>query len=429
MSTLHPGYFTDGLDADPALAAAIRGELHRQNAGIELIASENIVSRLVLEAQGSVLTNKTVEGLPYGRYYGGAEFADAIEALAVERARAVFGCAFANVQPHSGSNANAGVFLGLLKLGDTILAMDTAAGGHISHGHPATLTGRDYTIVRYGVNRDSERIDLDAVRELALRHRPRIIVAGGSAYPRAIDFAGLRAVADAVDALLMVDMAHFAGLVATGLHPHPFPHAHVVTTTTYKSLRGARGGMVLWNDESLSGRINGGIFPGVQGSVMLHAVAGKAACLGEALRPEFRAYNAAVVENARALAETLAAAGLRIVSGGTDTGLMLVDLSSRGVTGDVAAKALEAAGLAVNKNMIPFDPRPPEAPSGLRLSANAGTARGFGADAFRAIGGWIDRVVRAPGDDATLAAVRAEVEALTARHPIYGPPAAGISRP
>ncbi|MFT0862343.1 serine hydroxymethyltransferase [Ancylobacter sp. G4_0304] len=420
MSTLHDGYFSLGLDADPELATSIRGELARQQDGIELIASENLVSRLVLEAQGSVLTNKTVEGQPYARYYGGAEFADAIEALAVKRACELFGCRFANVQPHSGSNANAGVFLGLLEIGDTILSMDTAAGGHISHGHPATLTGRDYRIVRYGVSRESERVELDEVRALAVANRPRMIVAGGSAYARALDFAGLRAIADEVGALLMVDMAHFAGLVATGLYPHPFPHAHVVTSTTYKSLRGARGGFVLWNDESLSDRINYGIFPGVQGSVMMHIVAAKAACFGEALRPEFAAYNAAVLENARAMAGTLVAAGVRLVAGGTDCGLMLADLNPLGVTGDIAAKALEKAGMAVNKNQIPFDIRPPEAPSGLRLSANAGTARGFGAAEFETVGGWIAQVLKAPSDAALLARLREEVRALCARFPIYG---------
>jgi len=419
MSRLHDGYFTTGLDADPDLARAISGELRRQQDGIELIASENIVSRLVLEAQGSVMTNKTVEGLPYHRYYGGAEFADAVETLAVERACRLFGCRFANAQPHSGSNANAGVLLGLLELGDTIVSMNIAAGGHISHGHPATLTGRDYRIVSYGVSRDTERIDLDEIRDLVRGSRPRLIIAGGSAYPRAIEFRALRAIADEVGAYLMVDMAHFAGLVATGLHPNPFPHAHVVTTTTYKSLRGARGGLVLWNDEALSNKINYGIFPGVQGSVMLHIVAGKAACLGEALRPEFTAYNQAVLDNARALAATLGEAGLRIVSGGTDTGLMLVDLASRGVSGDVAAKALEQAGLAVNKNQIPFDPRPPEAPSGLRLSANAGSARGFGAAEFRLIGGWIDRILADPSDRRAISSCREEVLSLCRRYPIY----------
>ncbi|MBS7538002.1 serine hydroxymethyltransferase [Ancylobacter lacus] len=419
MSTLHHGYFTAGLDADPELAAAIRGEESRQADGIELIASENIVSRLVLEAQGSVLTNKTVEGPAYARYYGGAEFADAIEALAIERARRLFGARFANVQPHSGSNANAGVFLGLLKLGDTVLSMNVAAGGHISHGHPATLTGRDYSIIRYGVNRETERLDLDEIRDLAREHAPRMIVAGGSAYFRAMDFAALRAIADEVGAYLMVDMAHFAGLVATGLYPDPVPHAHVVTTTTYKSLRGARGGLVLWNDPALSDRINYGIFPGVQGSVMLHAVAGKAACLGEALRPEFRAYNEAVLANARALAQALGAQNVRIVSGGTDMGLMLVDLTPRGLTGEIVAKALEHAGLAVNKNQIPFDPRPPEAPSGLRLSSNAGTTRGFGTAEFATIAGWIERVMQAPQDAATLAEVKDEVVALCRAFPIY----------
>ena len=411
--------FTAGLSSDPELAAAIAGELRRQQDCIELIASENIVSRLVLEAQGSILTNKTVEGLPYARYYGGAEYADLVEALAVERAKTLFNCRFANVQPHSGSNANAGVFLGLLKLGDTILSMNVAAGGHISHGHPATLTGRDYRIVSYGVSRETERIDLDEVRDLARRERPRMIIAGGSAYPRAIDFAEMRVIADEVGAYFLVDMAHFAGLVATGVYPDPLPHAHVVTTTTYKSLRGARGGMVLWNDENLSNRINAGIFPGVQGSVLMHAVAGKAACLGEALRPEFTAYNRAVIDNARALARALADEGLRIVAGGTDMGLMLVDLSARDLTGDVAAKALERAGLAVNKNVIPFDTRPPEAPSGLRLSSNAGTTRGFGVGAFETIAGWIDRVLKNSQDDALIESVRNDVAALCAKHPIY----------
>ncbi|KQT83516.1 serine hydroxymethyltransferase [Aurantimonas sp. Leaf443] len=419
MYEVEKGYFSVGLEGDPALAAAISGELARQRDGIELIASENLVSRRVLAAQGSVLTNKTVEGLPYRRYYGGADYADAIEALAVERACRLFGCRFANVQPHSGSNANAGVFLGLLKLGDTILSMDVAAGGHISHGHPATLTGRDYRIVRYGVSRRTERLDLDEIASLAREHRPKMIVAGGSAYPRAIDFEALRRIADEVGALLMVDMAHFAGLVATGLHPHPFPHAHVVTTTTYKSLRGARGGLVLWNDESLSDRINHGIFPGVQGSVMMHVVAGKAASLGEALEPGFGAYNQAVVENARSLAEGLAGRGLRLVSGGTDCGLMLVDLTPKGTDGGTVAKALEAAGLAVNKNQIPFDPKPPEAPSGLRLSSNAGTARGFGKAEFETIAGWIAAVVEAPGETAGLARIATEVREMCAGFPIY----------
>ncbi len=419
MSHLHDGYFSLGLDADPELARSIRGEQRRQQEGIELIASENIVSRLVLEAQGSILTNKTVEGAPFARYYGGAQFADEIESLAVERATRLFGCRFANVQPHSGSNANAGVFLGLLQLGDVLLSMNVAAGGHISHGHKATLTGRDYEIVTYGVRHDTERIDLDEVRDLALKRRPKMIVAGGSAYPRVIDFAAFRAIADEVGALLLVDMAHFAGLVAARLHPDPFPHAHVVTTTTYKSLRGARGGLVLWNDPALSSSINAGIFPGVQGSVMLHAVAGKAACLGEALRQEFAGYSQSVLDGARALAETLAEGGLRIVTGGTDSGLMLVDLSAKRVTGDLAAKALERAGLAVNKNLIPFDPHPPEAPSGLRLSSNAGAARGFSEQEFRQIGLWILRVLAEPANECDIDAIREDVRGLCAHHPIY----------
>ena len=419
MSRLHDGYFSLGLDADPELARSIRGEQRRQQEGIELIASENIVSRLVLEAQGSIFTNKTVEGAPFARYYGGAQFADEIEALAVERATRLFGCRFANLQPHSGSNANAGVFFGLLKLGDVLLSMNVAAGGHISHGHKATLAGRDYEIVHYGVRRDTERIDLDEVRDLALKRRPKMIVAGGSAYPRVIDFAAFRAIADEVGALFLVDMAHFAGLVAARLHPDPLPHAHIVTTTTYKSLRGARGGLVLWNDPALSSSIDAGIFPGVQGSVMLHAVAGKAACFGEALRPEFKIYGQSVLDGARALARTLAEGGLRIVTGGTDLGLMLADLSVKRMTGELAAKALERAGLAVNKNLIPFDPHPPEAPSGLRLSSNAGAARGFSEDEFRQIGRWILRVLAAPANERGIDAIREEIRALCARHPIY----------
>ena len=419
-----PSVLSNPLSSDPELEAAIGGELERQRDQIELIASENIVSPAVLAAQGSVLTNKTVEGLPGARYYGGAEFADRVEQLAIDRACKLFGCRFANVQPHSGSNANAAVFFALLKPGDTILSMDTASGGHISHGHPATLTGRIYSIIRYGVSRSDERIDLAEVEELARRYGPNLITVGGSAYPRIIDFAGFRRIADAVGARLMVDMAHFAGLVAAELYPTPFPAADVVTTTTYKSLRGARGGIVLWNDAELSKRINAGVFPGVQGSVLLHGVAGKAACLGEALQPEFRDYNKRVLENAQALAATVADGGLRLVAGGTDTGLMLVDLRSRGVSGDAASKALEEAGIACNKNMIPFDPEPAEIASGLRLSSNAGTARGFGAAEFRQIGRWIlaviDGLARSGNDGAEVAQrVRGEVSALARRFPIY----------
>ena len=415
----HEGYFSSGLEADPELAAAIDGELHRQRGCIELIASENLVSRLVLAAQGSVLTNKTVEGAPYHRYYGGAQYADAIEALALERACQLFGCRFANVQPHSGSNANAAVMLGLLELNDPILSMNILAGGHISHGHPATLTGRDYKITHYGVHPTSECVDLDEVRDAALRCHPRLIIAGGSAYSRCLDFVALRAIADEVGSFLMVDMAHFAGLVASGLYPDPFPHAHVVTTTTYKSLRGARGGLILWNDPALSRRLNQGVFPGVQGSVMLHAIAGKAACLGEAARPEFAQYSAQACQNACALAQTLIEHGARIVSGGTDTTLMLVDLRSFKITGEAAAKALEEAGLAVNKNLIPFDPCPPETPSGVRLSSNAGTARGFGIGEFQSIGRWIARVLQTGGAAAEIKNIRAQTQALCAAFPIY----------
>jgi glycine hydroxymethyltransferase len=423
--TLHDGYFTAGLhQSDAELAAALGGELARQRDQIELIASENIVSRAVLAAQGSVMTNKTVEGYPGARYYGGAEFADAVESLAIERACRLFGCRFANLQPHSGSNANAAVYLALLKPGGTILSMELGAGGHISHGHPATVTGRVYNIVSYGVRRDDERIDYEQAAALAHAQRPGLIIAGGSSYPREIDFARFRAIADEVGARFMVDMAHFAGLVASGHHAHPFPHAHVVTTTTYKSLRGARGGMILWNDEALTKKLNNAVFPGVQGSVILHAVAGKAACLGEALRPEFRAWNQAVRDNARALAGELSAAGLRLVTGGTDSGLMLVDLGPRGLTGQPASEALEAAGLTCNKNVIPFDPEPPEIASGLRLSSNAGTTRGFDADEFRQIGRWIARVLdslaKEPGNGGTVqAGIRAEVATLCRRFPIY----------
>ena len=418
---LHDGYFTAGLENDPEVAGAIAAEYARQASEIELIASENLVSRAVLAAQGSILTNKTVEGLPGARYYGGAAYADRLESLAVERACRLFGARFADVQPHSGSNANAGVFQGLLKKGDTILAMDTAAGGHISHGHPATSTGRHYAIVRYGVDPQSELVDMAVVEELAQRHRPALLLTGGSAYPRRLDFDAFRRIADAVGAKLMVDMAHVAGLVATGLYPDPLPAADVVTTTTYKSLRGARGGLALWNEASLSARIHAGIFPGVQGSVMLHAVAGKAVCLGEALRPEFSAWNEAVLANARTLAQALSDGGLRLVSGGTDCGLMLVDLRPKGVTGQAASAALEAAGIACNKNQLPFDPQPAEIASGLRLSSNAGTTRGFGPREFEMIAGWVLDLVAAVarGDEGLPGRLRPEVAALCHRFPIY----------
>ncbi len=425
QSEPHAGYFTAGLaEADAEAWQAISGELARQQDQIELIASENLVSRAVLEAQGSVLCNKTVEGYPGARYYGGADYADAIERLGIARACRLFGCSYANLQPHSGSNANQAVYMALLKPGDTILSMDLAAGGHLSHGHPANQTSRLYRIVTYGVRREDELIDMDHFSALAAEHRPRLIIAGGSAYPRIIDFAAMRAIADEVGARFLVDMAHFAGLVAAGLHPGPFPHAHVVTTTTYKSLRGARGGLVLADDAKLGKKLDAGVFPGVQGSVMLHAVAGKAVCLGEALRPEFRGYNEAVLANAQALAASLVEQGFRLVSGGTDTGLMLVDLTPKGLRGQRASESLEAAGLTCNKNTIPFDPNPPEDPSGLRLSSNAGTARGFGVEDFAEIGRWIGAVLEGlaavPHDNGDVEArVREQVGALCRRYPIY----------
>jgi len=422
----HPGYFTAPLDeADPEVDCAIRGELARQRGQIELIASENLVSRAVLEAQGSVLTNKTVEGYPGRRYYGGAEFADALESLARERAMRLFGCGYANVQPHSGSQANQIVYLALIQPGDTILSMDLAAGGHLSHGAPPNQSGKWFDVARYGVRRQDGRIDMDRVFDLARRRRPKIVIAGGSAYPREIDFAAFRRAADEAGATLLVDMAHIAGLVAGGAHPSPFPHAQIVTTTTYKSLRGARGGIVLADDEETGKRLDSATFPGVQGSPLLHAIAAKAVCLGEALRPEFAAYARRAVENAQAMAEALAARGVTLVTGGTDTTLLLVDLRPQGMTGAAAMAALENAGLTCNKNAVPFDPEKPTVTSGLRFSSNAGTTRGFDAPAFRRIGGWIADVLEslqaAPdGNAAVERAVRAEVETLCADFPIYG---------
>ncbi len=422
---LHQGYFTASLaEADPEISAAIERENARQSEGIELIASENLVSRAVLDAQGSVMTNKTVEGYPGARYYGGAEPADEIERLGIERACRLFGCEYANLQPHSGSNANQAVYLALLKPGDSILSMNLQAGGHISHGHPATLTGKTYRIIPYGLSADDERIDYEEVERLALEHRPRLIVAGASSYPRRIDFARFREIADKVDAFILVDMAHVAGLVACRLFPNPFPHAHVVTTTTYKSLRGARGGLILTNDRRLAKKIDTAVFPGVQGSVLLHAVAGKAVALGEALKPEFRRYNQAVLDNAQALADALRAGGLRLVTGGSDCGMLLVDLRSKGLTGQASCESLEAAGLTCNKNVIPGDPEPPEVASGLRLSSNAGTARGFGVEEFAQVGKWITRVldglVATPVDNTKVeCVVHAEVAGLCRQFPIY----------
>jgi len=409
---------------DPELLEAIRGELRRQRDQIELIASENIVSRAVLEAQGSVLTNKYAEGYPGRRYYGGCEYVDVVEQLAIDRACKLFDCAFANVQPHSGAQANQAVFMALLQPGDTVLGMSLAAGGHLTHGAPPNMSGKWFKAVPYGVRRDDARIDYDEVARLAEEHRPKLIVAGGSAYPRIIDFARFRAIADSVGAYLMVDMAHFAGLVAGGVHPSPLPHAHVVTTTTHKTLRGPRGGMILSNDPELGKKINAAVFPGLQGGPLMHVIAAKAVTLGEALRPEFRDYARAVVENARTLASTLAAQGLDIVSGGTDTHLMLVDLRPKRLTGRMAEQSLDRAGITCNKNGIPFDPEKPTVTSGIRLGSPAGTSRGFGVNEFRQIGELIgevlDGLVANPEDNGQVErAVRAKVLDLCRRFPIY----------
>ena len=419
-------FFSDPLAAaDPEVGAAVGHELARQQSQIELIASENIVSRAVLEAQGSILTNKYAEGYPGRRYYGGCEFADLAESLAIDRAKRLFDCAFANVQPHSGAQANQAVFLALLTPGDTILGMSLAAGGHLTHGARPNLSGKWFDAVSYGVRREDARIDLDEVERLARTHRPKLIIAGGSAYSRIIDFARFRAIADEVGAYLMVDMAHFAGLVAGGVHPSPLPHAHVVTTTTHKTLRGPRGGLILAADEEIGRRINAAVFPGLQGGPLMHAIAAKAVALGEALRPAFATYAAAVVENAHILAGALAQAGLAIVSGGTDTHLMLVDLRPLGLTGRDAELCLEQAGITCNKNGIPFDPEKPTVTSGIRLGSPAATTRGFGADEFRAVGRLIVEVLRAQArgrDDngAAEARVREEVRELCRRFPIYG---------
>jgi glycine hydroxymethyltransferase len=410
--------------SDPEVAAAISGELSRQQSQVELIASENIVSNAVLQAQGSVLTNKYAEGYPGRRYYGGCEFVDIAEQLAVDRAKRLFGCAFANVQPHSGAQANQAVFLALLSPGDTILGMSLAAGGHLTHGARPNLSGKWFSAVAYGVRRDDGRIDFDEVARLARDHHPKLIIAGGSAYSRIIDFARFRAIADEIGAHLMVDMAHLAGLVAGGVHPSPLPYAHVVTTTTHKTLRGPRGGMILSIDEDLGRRINAAVFPGLQGGPLMHVIAAKAVALGEALQPAFARYAAAVVDNARVLAETLAQAGLAIVSGGTDTHLLLVDLRPLGLTGRDAELSLERAGITCNKNGVPFDPERPTVTSGIRLGSPAATSRGFGVAEFRAIGRMIVEVLRGLADrrgdnGAAEVRVREEVRALCAQFPIY----------
>jgi glycine hydroxymethyltransferase len=420
------GFFTGGVGrADPDVAAAIAAELDRQQSQIELIASENIVSRAVLEAQGSVFTNKYAEGYPGRRYYQGCAPSDTVETLAIERAKRLFGCGFANVQPHSGAQANGAVMLALTRPGDTIMGMSLDAGGHLTHGAPPALSGKWYNAVQYGVRREDHRIDFDEVERLALEHRPRLIIAGGSAYPRHIDFAAFRTIADKVGALFLVDMAHFAGLVAAGEHPTPFGHAHVVTTTTHKTLRGPRGGMILTDDEAIAKKINSAVFPGLQGGPLMHVIAAKAVAFGEALQPEFKAYAKAVIANARALAGRLKERGADLVAGGTDTHLALVDLRPLGITGKDADEALERSGITCNKNGVPFDPLPPMKTSGIRVGSPAGTTRGFGIAEFRDIADMIADVLEGLRDNGLEAnagvegEVRARVRALCARFPIY----------
>ncbi len=410
---------------DPELAKSIQNELVRQQHNIELIASENIVSRAVLEAQGSVLTNKYAEGYSGRRYYGGCEFVDVAETLAIERVTKLFNCGYANVQPHSGAQANGAVLLALLAPGDTILGMSLDAGGHLTHGAAPSLSGKWFNAVQYGVKENGALIDYGQVEALALEHEPKLIIAGGSAYPRVIDFAKFREIADKVGAYLHVDMAHFAGLVAAGVHPSPFPHAHVATSTTHKTLRGPRGGIIMTEDEALAKKFNSAIFPGLQGGPLMHAIAGKAAAFGEALRPEFKDYAAKVVENAKVLAETLADEGYQMVSGGTDTHLMLVDLRAKGLTGKAAEASLERAHMTCNKNGVPNDPQKPAITSGVRLGTPAGTTRGLGAAEFREIGHLIAEVLNGlaangeEGNGAVEAAVGNKVVALCRRFPIY----------
>jgi glycine hydroxymethyltransferase len=418
--------FTTSLSqADPEIAAVVGQELGRQRDEIELIASENIVSRAVLEAQGSVLTNKYAEGLPGRRYYGGCQYVDVAETLALERVNRLFGSSFANVQPHSGAQANAAAFMALMEPGDTFMGLNLAAGGHLTHGSPVNMSGRWFKVVPYSVRREDQRIDMEEVEKLAHEHRPKVIVAGGSAYPRIFDFRRFREIADAVGAYLMVDMAHFAGLVAGGVHPSPVPHAHVVTSTTHKTLRGPRGGFLLTNDEVLAKRINSAVFPGMQGGPLMHVIAAKAVAFGEALQPSFKVYARNVAESAKALAEILKSRGLDIVSGGTDTHLMLVDLRPKRLTGKVAEAALGRAHITCNKNGIPFDPEKPMVTSGVRLGTPAGTTRGFGIAEFRQVGEMIADLLDALSqkgaeeDAATEAAVREKVKRLVARFPIY----------
>jgi glycine hydroxymethyltransferase len=420
------GFFTESLSSrDPELFGAMQAELGRQRHEIELIASENIVSRAVMEAQGSVLTNKYAEGYPGKRYYGGCQYVDIAENLAIDRAKQLFNCGFANVQPNSGSQANQGVFQALIKPGDTILGMSLDAGGHLTHGAAPNQSGKWFHAVQYGVRKQDLTLDYDQLAQLATEHKPKLIIAGGSAIPRIIDFKRMREIADSVGAYLLVDMAHFAGLVAAGLYPSPFPHAHVATTTTHKTLRGPRGGMILTNDEDIARRVNSAIFPGIQGGPLMHVIAAKAAAFGEALRPEFKTYQAQVVKNAQALADELMRGGLDIVTGGTDSHLMLVDLRPKGVKGNATEKALGRAWITCNKNGIPFDTEKPTITSGVRLGTPAGTTRGFTEIEFRQIARWIIEVVEGlarngeDGNGAVEARVRAEVEALCLRFPIY----------
>ncbi|PVA06682.1 serine hydroxymethyltransferase [Thalassorhabdomicrobium marinisediminis] len=425
-STKDTGFFTEDLATrDPDIAAAIEAELGRQRKEIELIASENIVSAAVMEAQGSVMTNKYAEGYPGRRYYGGCQHVDVAENLAIDRAKQLFGCDFANVQPNSGSQANQGVFQALLSPGDTILGMNLASGGHLTHGAPPNQSGKWFNAVQYGVRESDNLIDYDQVQELATEHKPKMIIAGGSAIPRVINFEKMREIADSVGAYLLVDMAHFAGLVAAGEHPSPFPHAHVATTTTHKTLRGPRGGMILTNDEGMAKKFNSAIFPGIQGGPLMHVIAGKAVAFGEALRPEFKDYMRRVRANADALADQLIKGGLDIVTGGTDTHVMLVDLRPKGVTGNITDAALGRANITTNKNGIPFDPEKPTVTSGIRLGTPAGTTRGFDEDDFRQIADWIVEVVDGlaangpDGNGAVEAKVKAEVEAFCDRFPLY----------
>jgi len=419
-------FFIDSLaEADPAVFAAVGQELHREQNQIELIASENIVSRAVLEAQGSVFTNKYAEGYPGRRYYQGCAPSDVVEQLAIDRAKQLFDCAYANVQPHSGAQANAAVFLALIRPGDTILGLSLDAGGHLTHGAPPAMSGKWFNAVQYGVRREDQLIDFDQVERLAHEHKPKLLIAGGSAYPRILDFARFRAIADAVGALFLVDMAHFSGLVAAGVHPSPLPHAHVVTTTTHKTLRGPRGGMILSNDVALGKKFNSAVFPGTQGGPLMHVIAAKAVAFGEALRPDFREYARAVIDNARTLASRLKDRGCDLVAGGTDTHLALVDLRPKGLTGKAADEALERAGITCNKNGVPFDPLPAMQTSGIRVGSPAGTTRGFGPVEFASIGDMIADVLdglAAHGQDGTAAveaAVNVRVRALCARFPIY----------